>query len=64
MDLLRVTLFECLQIRTEGFRALYKGFVPIWSRMVSWEVILVRAQGQACQNLLFQFLLGVPAHQM
>lgn len=53
MDLLRVTLFDCLQIRTEGLRALYKGFVPIWSRMVSWEVILVRAQGQACQNSLF-----------
>ena len=63
MDLLRVTLFDRLQIRTEGFRALYKGFVPIWSRMVSWEVILVRAQGQACQNSLFWLWPRVPAHQ-
>ena len=30
-----VPLIDVLQVRTEGVRALYKGFVPIWSRMVS-----------------------------
>lgn len=26
-------------VRNEGFRALYKGFVPTWVRMGPWNII-------------------------
>ena len=42
-----VPLIDVLQVRTEGVRALYKGFVPIWSRMVSlatcmWSILVYK----------------------
>lgn len=34
---------DCLfkTVRQEGFFALYKGFLPIWARMVSWPTIFI-----------------------
>lgn len=33
--------FDCAiqTVRNEGFRALYKGFIPTWVRMGPWNII-------------------------
>jgi len=45
---------DVLQVRMEGVRALYKGFVPIWSRMVSlatcmWSTLVYEFR-RCCQR--------------
>ena len=36
-----IELFISLQtVRTEGFMALYKGFIPIWVRLGPWNIIV------------------------